>query len=409
LKKVTKKYRVAYLTESYTMGGVERMVTTLISNLDIQLYDPLLICTDDPEIKPFVDHVAGLGVPVICTDLISLKRNNSIRLVLDLASLLKKQKIDVLHTQILGASGARSVALAAKVARIPVVIHTLHGAPAPGMVRDDTLLTRICRKCVSVFTTPSLDSCRLQVDTIGVAADQVKLVYNGIEVSGFNPSTDKVEARRQLGLPLTGQIVGTIGRLAQQKGIEYFIGMAEIVSQSAPDCHFVIVGDGGNRNEYEAQARASGISDKIIFAGFQSNVSDWLAAMDVFVLASIFEPFGLVIAEAMAMELPVVATNVGGIGEVMQAGETGISVPSKDPRALADAVSSYLSDPKLAAAHGMAGRQRVLKMFAAATMAREYEKVYRNYLPIAASITETQASVAVPKSDLEAPELVEAD
>ncbi|BDI28727.1 glycosyl transferase [Capsulimonas corticalis] len=376
------KRRVAYMTESFTMGGVEQSTAMLIANLNKDRFEPILICANEPDIAPLVQNVRAMGVNVVQTDLLSVRRSNmSVKNIRALSQLLKDLKVDLIHVQVLGGTGARYIALAAKVAHIDAVIITIRGALSGAVGFKERLVTRLIdRTCVTVYTTASEDNRRQQIELVGRDPDQVEVIYNAIDLRRFNPEIDGAETRRALNFPPSGPLVGTIGRLAEQKGIETFLAMAAHVHAAMPDVSFVIVGEGPKRSEYEGVAKEKGVDGYVRFAGYHSDVDRCLAALDVFALASVFEPFGLVLAEAMAMKKPVVATRVGGIPEVVATGETGFVVPAGDAEAMSIAVQKYLKDPALAREHGEAGRKRVEACFSIPRLMSEMESLYDRVL-----------------------------
>jgi glycosyltransferase involved in cell wall biosynthesis len=143
---------------------------------------------------------------------------------------------------------------------------------------------------------------------------------------------------------------------------------------------FAIFGDGPERTRLLALSRQLGIADMVQFAGWQEDIVPSLLGLDVFVLPSSSEAFGLVIAEAMACALPVVATKVGGIPEIVRHGETGLLVPPKDPAALAEAIWTLANSLSLRVALGRAGRRRAVRHFSADRMVEQTALHYHNLL-----------------------------
>jgi glycosyltransferase involved in cell wall biosynthesis len=200
------------------------------------------------------------------------------------------------------------------------------------------------------------------------------MIHNGVSV---------VELERDAASGLSretgsGFVVGTAGRLETVKGLEDFLRAAARLDRD--DIRFMIVGDGPDRGRLERIARESGVEDRIEFCGYSPNLAGELATMDVFVMPSLTEGFGLVAAEAMALEKPVVASDVGGLAEVVEDGLTGILVPPGDPKALASAIGRLLDDSAARRSMGEAGRRRVLEHFAAKRMVEEHLSVYGELL-----------------------------
>jgi hypothetical protein len=169
--------------------------------------------------------------------------------------------------------------------------------------------------------------------------------------------------RAKLGIPADGPLIGMTGRLQRWKGMHFFIDAIARVRESRPDVRAVIVGGAHETEpqygaELRAQVHALGLDQIVTFAGFQSNVAEWMQAMDVFVHASDREPFGIVVVEAMALGKPVVAGADGGPAEIITDGENGLLAPFGDTGSLASAILRYLDDDAFAARVAAAARTR---------------------------------------------------
>ena len=191
------------------------------------------------------------------------------------------------------------------------------------------------------------------------------LVYPGVSLDAFNPDgldTPQV-LRAKYGLPITGPLIGIVGRLQQWKGMDVFLDAIPAILARHPNAHAVIVGGPHETEprypgELQARVKALGITGAVTFAGYQSNVPEWMQAMDVVVHASDHEPFGIVVIEAMALGKPVVAGADGGPAETITDGVDGLLAPFGDAAALATSVLRYLDDPEFAVRVGMAARAR---------------------------------------------------
>ncbi|MCW3051023.1 MAG: glycosyl transferase group 1 [Chthonomonadales bacterium] len=378
------RLRVAYLTESYEMGGVERSTALLIQHLDRTQFDPILICSDDPAVSPMVEGVEANGALAVRTSLLSLFQGHSTRARLrGLRQLFLELKIDILHMQILGGNAGRICVLAARLAKIPIVIITVRGTAQGADSPLRRQVNRLFDRMVNRYTTASEQNRQSQISDIGRDPNRVRTIYNAIDVLPYRETIPTAAARAHLSLPTSGPVIGTIGRLDTQKGIEYFLAMAANLHNRVPEAHFLIVGDGAKRAEYEELTRQYQLEACVTFTGYRTDIPHCIAAMDVFVLASVLEPFGLVLAEAMMMERPVVATRIGGIPEVVEDGVTGALVPAYDGDALAEKVFHYLQNPDLAAAHGKTGRAHVLKRFSIERLMQEIHALYREECELA--------------------------
>jgi glycosyltransferase involved in cell wall biosynthesis len=155
-----------------------------------------------------------------------------------------------------------------------------------------------------------------------------------------------------------GRVIGTVARLAEQKGLRYLLEAVPLVLGRYPDARFVLVGEGEAREELEALANALGVEDTVTFVGHRDDVAAELAAFDVFAFPSLFEGLCLAVIEAQAAGVPVVATPVGGIRETVVDGETGLLVPTCDARSLAAAIVRLLDDDELSARVATEARRR---------------------------------------------------
>jgi glycosyltransferase involved in cell wall biosynthesis len=210
-----------------------------------------------------------------------------------------------------------------------------------------------------------------------------RVVYPGVELTRFDPALlpTPLEARRRLGLPARGPLIGIIGRLQRWKGMHVLVDAMSIVRRWYPDAHCVVVG-GKHALEpdypayLEGRIAALGLGDWVLLAGLQQNVAEWMQAMDIVVHASDREPFGIVIIEAMALGKPVVAGDDGGPTEIVTNGVTGLLTPYGNAVALASAILRYLNDQEFARGVGTSARERALE-FSAESYARNFAAAIR--------------------------------
>lgn len=370
-------HRVVLLTQSTALGGVERMLETLITGLDKENFEAFLVCSEEAELDTFVSNAQAHVRRVIRTPLISVARTSvgpKIDKVVRLAALLRLLHADVAHIHDTGPVGARYVAASCILARVPVIIVTPHTVPPPETSRRARYLTQLFDTLQDWVVVPSHEARSLQAQRLGRRTGKLKVIYNGVDTTLFNPTR---HAAACFGPVNDIKVVGTIARLERSKGVEIFLHAAKLIHDAMPQTRFLIVGDGPERTDHERLAHALGLESVVHFTGFKGDVAPYLAGMDVFVFASeLTESFGLVVAEAMAIAKPVVASAVGGIPEIVRDGSTGRLVPASDVPSLAAAVMAYLRDPELANRHGQAGLARVQQCFSSAQMVSEYEQLY---------------------------------
>ena len=222
---------------------------------------------------------------------------------------------------------------------------------------------------------------RLRTDN-GIPSHKIKVIYNGVNLERFSPLVEKDLLRRQLILKdKSGYIVSYIGQLISEKGVLVFLDAAKILLRKHKDIVFPIVGSGPQMNLLQDSAKELGMEQNILFLGNRDDVEVILGASDILVCPSVWdEAFGLVIAEAMASGVPVVASNVGGIPEVIANFETGILVSPNNSKELAKTIDELLVDEKTRKNFGVAGRKRAEEYFTIGKMAGETTKLYQELL-----------------------------
>ena len=205
---------------------------------------------------------------------------------------------------------------------------------------------------------------------------RVHAIHNGIDPVRYEPASTR-DIRRELGLPPGVPVAGFVGRLCPQKGIEFLLPAFRQVAARHRTARLLLVGEGELRNMVEDFARENGLQERIHLAGFRSDIPDVMRSIDVCVLPSLWEGFGIALIEAMAAGRPCVATRTSSIPEIVRDGETGILVPPRDADRLAAALLVLLDDPAGASLMGEAGRRVVQENFTLAGMIDRYEQLFR--------------------------------
>jgi glycosyltransferase involved in cell wall biosynthesis len=228
------------------------------------------------------------------------------------------------------------------------------------------------RACDRVIAVSRAIADLLRAD--GLPDARIRLVYEG--VPDRPPISGGREALAALGVPEGSPVVGNVAALTGHKDHATLIEATALLRERLPRVAVVIAGEGELRPALETQARALGLSGSVIFAGFRTDLDRLLPAFTVFCLSSHMEGLGTSLLDAMAFGRPVVATAAGGIPEAVEDGKTGLLVPPRDPRALADALQALLTDEARARVLGAAGRERFLARFSAAHMVEATLQTY---------------------------------
>lgn len=294
-----------------------------------------------------------------------------------LVGLIRREKYDVVNTH--NPLAAFTGRIAAAIAKTPVITYTVHGfsfhEDANPLKRVISVLAERLAGRITTFSFYQSAEDHAAAIKVGIAAtDKTMLIRNGIDPEVFNPAcftaAQTAEARRELGLPEDGPIVGMVARFSYEKGIREFIEAAGIVGKVFPDSRFLLIGGqiaGGASQPHSSElsnlAAKHGAEGRFVATGYRTDVPRLLACCDMFCLPSYHEGLPRSIIEAMSMELPVVATDIRGCREEVIEGETGFLVPAKDVAALVEKVLLLLSDRELARKLGKRARELVLEQY----------------------------------------------
>jgi len=261
-------------------------------------------------------------------------------------------------------------------------------------MRTAVVIARLVRTVARYAIVASIHTHKVKIELLMALADRSIAVSEDVRrtmvAAGFparkliviqNGSLGSVRERSlpSDAIPLFRPAITTIAGMYERKGITELIAAFIVIAPDFPQAHLYIVGDGPDRDAFERQARDTPVGTRIHFEGFQAAPKRWLRSTDVFVLASRAEPSGLVLADARALGCAIVASNVGGIPEVLDGGSAGILVPPKDSAALASAIASLLSDTERRTALARTASQNISR-FSVERVARETLVVYRSAL-----------------------------
>lgn len=391
--------RVLFFDHTAAQSGAEIAMLNLVRHLDPRKVTPVVVFgAYGPVVEqmdPFADtHVLPLPVAVAgakkdslgVASLFHLRTTlGGVAYIWNLAKFIRRNDVDLVHTNSLKADLIGGIA--GRLARRPVIWHVrdrIHNDYLPPSV---VRIFRLLSRWVPHFV-------------IANSAATLRSLYPGAPPDSSFPSSADHKGRSVVvhdGTPWpfpahrtsarSGLVrVGLIGRISPWKGQLIFLRAAALVHENFPDARFFIVGSAlFGEAEYEREVRSLteslGISNLVTFTGFRSDVQNAIADMDLIVHASTTgEPFGQVIIEGMAAGKPVIATNGGGVPEIVEDGKTGILVPMGDVQAMADAISRVLADPALAATMGARGQERVRDHFTIEKKARKVEAVYQAML-----------------------------
>ena len=332
-----------------SIHGVARLFSWWFPRYDAARFDVSLCGLKSPEAGSI--SLERQGIPVR-----HLGRGRfDPRILTDLVRLARERQARILHVH--GYAAADFGRLAARRVGAALVLHEHFADPRMPSYQAvaDRALAGLTDRAIAV----SESTRAFLVRERHVPASRVRLIWNGAPLDEFAPVTAEKAAavRHKLRLPADAVVIGSIGRLNEQKGHRYLIEAAARVLAAAPQARVLVVGDGDLESALEEQARALGIADRVIFAGHRDDVPAVLGAIDVFCISSTYEGTPLTLFEAMAAGKAIVSTAVDGCREVIEDGVTGVLVPPRDPGALAAALTPLVADPGRRDGLGRAARQ----------------------------------------------------
>lgn len=364
----TSPLRVKFLVTSLPVGGAEILLLNLVQGMHPDAFDVEIVCMKEQ------GEMGGRFANEV------LVHSNQLSGRYDIGVLWKLRQLFRGTTDAVITVGAGDKMfwgrLAARLAGVPVVCSALHSTGWPdGIGRLNRMLTPI--------TDGFIACARQHADFLAsgenLPADKIHMIPNGVDTNRFKPDRSQREILRdELRLPAAAQLVGIVAALRPEKNHVQFIEAAKLVIQSAPNTHFVIVGDGPERKAIELAASAHGIRPHIHLLGSRSDTPQVLAGLDVFCLTSKNEANPVSILEALATEIPVVSPDVGSVNETVHHAQTGFLTKPLCARATAEALLRILEDQSLASSMGKAGRELVCASWSSNAMVSGYQELIGN-------------------------------
>ncbi|PYQ42804.1 MAG: hypothetical protein DMF77_11730 [Acidobacteria bacterium] len=364
------KINVLYVIWSLQTGGAERVVAELARGLDRARFRPMVCCLNFK--GRLADELEAEGIPVVALD---KKPKLDPGVVLKLVRLMRRERIDVVHTHLWTSSFWGRVA--ARIAGVPVVVVTEHNLDLwrrrPHFL-SDRLLARWTHRWIFVSREVEAFYRKRLPDR----ARDFTVVHNGVDLADIGPAdaTPPERVREQMGLPPDRRVVGVVGRLEERKGHRFFLEAMRSLLDDGLAVVGLVVGEGKEMAALAARQEALGLEEGVKLVGYWADLRAALSVIDVFVLPSLMEGHPIALLEAMAAGKAVVATNVGGNGEAVEDGVTGLLVPPGDAGALAEAMRVLLRDPSRAARMGRAAQAAVRERFSLQAAVRANEAVY---------------------------------
>ncbi len=360
--------RVAHILKTTGLSGAESHLLTLSGGLLAEGWESRLIVLVNQRRPPtaLIEAARAANVQI---DTVPLASDLDMAATAKIAALLKSAQAQIVHTHMI--HGDLYGTLAARMAGIAVVQsrHNDDKFRRRWVVR---LLTRWLAAQAKTVIAISDSLATFARDVEGVSGPKIVRIHYGLDPAQVTAKARPEALRAELGLNDNVPLIGAVGRLTEQKGFRYLLEAFAVIRGSLPQAQLVIAGDGELRSTLEAQK-----GNHVHLLGWRSDVPSIMADLDVLAVPSLWEGFGLVMLEAMALSKPVVASRVSALPEIVADGETGLLVPPADPKALASALCVVLADKARARAMGERGRARLEKEFTVQGMVRQHAAVYK--------------------------------
>lgn len=371
------KVTVLWVIKGLGLGGAERLLASSLPYLDRDTYDYEIAYFDDSK-GNLVPEFERAGISVVC---LHIRKPYDIRVIFRLLRVLRSRRTDILHVH--SPYWGTFARVLGKIAGVKAIISTEHQFvnklhPMAKALNVATYGINDAVIGVSEAVVSSLKAKRR------VREDRLYVVHNGIDTRAVSEGFfDSAMVKASLGIDERNFLVLTVANIKPQKGHQYLLMAMPLLLAQIPNTTFVFVGRPKSRSaseQLEKMAKRLGVSKSVIFAGFRPDVFRLVSSCDVFVLPSLWEPFGIVLLEAMSLGKPVVATRVGGIPEIIADGVNGYLVEPKEPRALSEKIAKLLENEPLRNKMGQTGRETVRQRFDIRKSVVKTEQIYSSIL-----------------------------
>ena len=383
IQEKSRKKKVIFVITKSNWGGAQRYVYDLATTLPRDRYEVAVACGGEGALvdKLRIAGIRTLMIPDLGRD-ISITKDLAV--FAQLLNLFRTEQPDIVHlnSSKIGGIGA----FAGRIAHVPHIIFTAHGwafnedRPAwqKWMIKFFTWLTIVLARTTIAVSQGTLD----QIRHFPFVRKKIALIHNGIPSTPLLPRAEAREIilpeEQHSSIPGHALWIGVVAELHKTKGLTYALQAIEILKKTRPDIAliFIVIGEGAERVTLERLIETLELTGHVFLVGHKQNAAELLSGFDIFMLPSISEALGYVLLEAGAAGLPVVATRVGGIPEIIEDGVSGILVAPRSPEAIAAAITVLINDPAKAPAYGAALKKKVGEQFSLERMLAKTESVY---------------------------------
>lgn len=378
-------YNIAYILTPVEFGGSEKVNILFLSKVDKNIFSiyPIVLIRPWENENPFLEKLSTLGYQFFQVPVAKKPRTQGrdyiriLRCYKMVYSILAHSSWDLVHTH---GYFADIVAIPiAKLLKIPV-ISTCHGYISYNKKLAlynslDRFFLKYSDKVIAVS-----EGIKNDLKKSKIKDEKIHVIQNTMKINEANKQihfSKRMEKRNLLNIGDQKWVIGYVGRLSEEKGLKHLIEAAGILRQSGTQLTVLIIGEGPQEDELKNLVKEKGLEDTVIFTGFQMDIKNWLPAIDIFVLPSLTEGTPVSLLEAMGYGIPVVATAVGGVPQLITSGENGILVSPSRPEEIVRAVISLLGNGKLLRSISKAARKTMISKFNIGDWKRQIECLYK--------------------------------
>lgn len=360
---------VVHLIYRFECGGLQTLLAECINRMPPQHFRHAVIC-----LTGYTDYAEKISRPGVELYALEKPPGHGLSTHLKLWKLLRRLRPSIMHTYNISTIEYNATAF---LAGVPVRIHAEHGRDSVeinGNHSKYNMLRRFLVPVINAFVPVSADLAEWLIKTVGIPERKIALVPNGVDTVRYAPL-------EPASVPSPTQVlIGAVGRIDRIKNHSGLLDAFRLLLDRFPETQFdlrlTIVGDGPLLQTLRDRVDAESLGDRVLLPGACANIAVIMRSFSVFVLPSLSEATPVTILEAMATALPVVASRVGGVPQLVLDRQTGLLVDPSDLEVLADALSAYIRDPQLRVQHGAAGREHVLAHYSIDKMVTGYDALY---------------------------------
>lgn len=375
------KINLLYVITKLELGGAQKQLLSLISQLDKNKYNVFLFTAKDGLLLTDAQAIDGLHIKTSALLERPINPFKDLLALIKIYLFIRKNNVDIVHTH--SSKAGILGRLAARFAKTKIIIHTVHGWSFNNYQSNFCryffiLLEKFCAKFTDKLIVVSIHDFKKGLNNRIGNDKKYQLIHYGIDYSEFGKQDNKI--REELGIKPNELVVGMLSCFKPQKSPQDFIKLAFLIGQNLSDIKFILAGDGLLRKRIERLITQLGLQQKVILTGWRRDIPSILQAIDVFVLTSLWEGSPISVLEAMRASVPVVATDTGGISEIILKGKTGFLVSPADVNTMAEKVISLLKDKEMREKIAKDAKESLSSNFERENMVNNTDSLYWNLI-----------------------------